>query len=155
MAAQPDATEIKCPRDGSTLKTKRYEANIEVDECAVCRGTWLDKGELEAIQERVERDYSSALKQPADTVNEAIKGAKQAQRGPISCPKCGTELDTRPYGMGSQISIDVCPSDCGIWLDEGELQELEKFFERSQGEATIPLHWRMWASIVSLTKRRK
>jgi Zn-finger nucleic acid-binding protein len=152
MAAQP---ELKCPRDGATLRTKRYEANIEVDECTVCRGTWLDKGELEAIQTRVERDYSAQLGKPTDSVSEAIEGRKQEQRGAVPCPKCGTTMDMRPYGMGSQIVIDVCPADCGVWLDEGELAALEQFFERSQGEATIPLHWRMWASIVSLTKRRK
>lgn len=65
-------------------------------------------------------------------------------------------MDARPYGMGSQIVIpDVCPEDCGIWLDEGELAALETFFERSQAETKIPLHWRLWASVVGFTRKRK
>ena len=155
MAAQPDTTVLQCPRDGVSLKPKRYEANIEIDECTDCHGTWLDKGELESIQSTVDRDYRQALAQYEDPVSEAIEAAKQERRDPARCPKCGTAMDVRPYGMGSQITIDVCPGDCGVWLDVGELAALEKFFERSQGETEIPLHWRMWASIVGLTKRRR
>ncbi|MBL8716559.1 MAG: zf-TFIIB domain-containing protein [Myxococcales bacterium] len=142
---------MHCPRDGKPLTAKIYEAKIEVDECGACHGTWLDKGELEAIQATVERDYHEALGKPHDTVSEGA----QPSRGPIKCPKCGTEMDARPYGMGSQILIDVCPEDCGIWLDEGELAALETFFERSQAETKIPLHWRLWASVVGFTRKRK
>lgn len=146
---------MKCPRDGAALQAKRYEANIEIDECRECQGTWLDKGELESIQKTIDRDYKSELGKQVDTVSEGIEAAKQENRGPAACPKCGTPMDVRPYGMGSQIAIDVCPEDCGVWLDKGELAALEKFFERSQGETTIPLHWRLWASIVGMTKRRR
>ena len=31
--------------------------------------------------------------------------------------------------------IDVCPKCHGIWLDQGEIEELELFFERSRLEA--------------------
>ena len=60
----------------------------------------------------------------------------------------------RPYGFGSQILIDACPEDCGIWLDAGEIQALEKFFERSQAEAKIPITWRIWATLLGTFKKR-
>jgi Zn-finger nucleic acid-binding protein len=153
---------MKCPRDGAELATSTYEAKIEIDTCATCHGTWLDKGELEAIQSTVERDYSKELAVPANTVAESFEAASQRNRAAIHCPKCNAEMDVRPAGMGSQVIIDVCPADCGIWLDAGELQQLEQFFERMQREnavpAEIPLRWRVWASVAgvfSTTKKKK
>ncbi len=144
---------LKCPRDGHGLVAHIYEAKIEVDSCGTCKGSWLDKGELEAIQATVERDYAGALARPHDSQREVAISAKD--RGPIKCPKCSAEMNARPYGMGSQIVIDVCPDDCGVWLDEGELAALEQFFERSQAETTIPLHWRLWASVVGIARGKK
>jgi len=124
---------LTCPRDGSPLETKTYEAKIEVDVCPSCGGIWLDKGELEAIQEAKENDYS-----------------------PVGCLKCAAEMDTREYAYCSQIVIDTCPEGCGIWLDAGELQALEKFFERSQAEAgdVIPLRWRLWATVAGVFRKK-
>lgn len=146
---------MKCPRDAQELVTKTYEAKIEIDSCGKCGGIFLDAGELEKIQETVERDYKNA--RPADDVSEAIEAARNSQRGPISCPKCAGEMLARPYGMGSPIVIDVCEAGCGIWLDKGELEALEQFFEtsRAEGDTSIPLHWRMWASVVSVFGKRK
>ena len=146
---------MKCPRDGTALAAKVYEAKIEVDECAQCHGTWLDEGELQAIQSTVERDYRSELGKPSDSVSEAIDAARQKNRGVIACPKCNAEMDVRAYGMGSQVVIDVCPEGHGMWLDAGELSTLEKFFEQNQADNPIPLHWRMWASVVGVFHRKK
>jgi len=146
---------MKCPRDGSELVAKKYEAEIEVDLCNSCSGTWLDKGELEAIQATIEKDYHAELGQQKDTVKEGIEAVRQEKRGAVPCPKCATEMDVRPYGMGSQVIIDVCPQGCGVWLDKGELEALEKFFETSQQETELPLTWRVWASVVSVFRNKK
>lgn len=37
-----------CPRDGAALHTHKQHG-VTVDVCPTCHGTWLDKGELEAI----------------------------------------------------------------------------------------------------------
>ncbi len=143
---------MKCPRDGNALEPKIYEAKIEIDSCPGCGGMWLDKGELEAIQETRERDYSRTLGNVPDTVKREINAVAQLEAKPIQCLKCGAEMDTREYAYCSQIIIDTCPEGCGIWLDPGEIQALEKFFERSQAEAAeaIPLRWRLWASLHEL-----
>lgn len=143
---------MKCPRDAANLEAKKYEANIEIDACGKCGGVWLDAGELERIQETVERDYKKAARK--DLASEAIEAAKQAQRDAISCPKCSGAMTARRYGMGSAVMIDVCDAGCGIWLDKGELEALEKFFEDSRDNTEIPVHWRMWASVVGRFKRR-
>ena len=41
----------RCPRDGERL-TQRELHGVTIDDCPVCLGIWLDKGELEALSER-------------------------------------------------------------------------------------------------------
>ena len=146
---------MKCPRDQSELKAKEYEANTQVDVCPQCEGMFLDKGELETIQEAKEHDHSAALAEAPDPVREMLKNARSHKSGPAACPKCGAEMTARSYGFGSQIEIDVCPDDCGIWLDKGEIEALEVFFERSQAENPIPLHWRAYATLRGLFHKAK
>ena len=50
---------------------------------------------------------------------EIEKTMKEAALG--RCPKCGTDL--RPESL-NEIAVDRCPDCHGVWLDEGELQEL-------------------------------
>ena len=51
---------MKCPIDQSNLvMTERH--GIEVDYCPQCRGVWLDRGELDKIIERTNREVSAAL----------------------------------------------------------------------------------------------
>jgi ribosomal protein L37AE/L43A len=40
----------KCPKCGCDL-VEREHSHVKVDECAACGGIWLDKGELEMIEE--------------------------------------------------------------------------------------------------------
>jgi ribosomal protein L37AE/L43A len=39
----------------------------------------------------------------------------------MRCPKCGTRLGQRRL---HGVSVDECPSCHGVWLDEGELQQI-------------------------------
>jgi uncharacterized protein len=144
-----------CPRDASELSATKYEAEIEIDTCAACRGVWLDRGELQAIQRTVERDHSRHEDKPMAQVSESYVAVAQGIAPRVACPKCGTMMDTHPFGMGSQIVIDECPDGCGVWLDGGELQALERFYEASQAETHIPLRWRMWAGIVGFVHGKK
>jgi Zn-finger nucleic acid-binding protein len=143
---------MKCPRDGSPLNTEKYEAKVEVDSCPACHGVWLDKGELEQIQETIERDYTQELEVRPDRVAASID---EARRRSIDCPKCGTRLETEEYAYCSSVFVDVCPDGCGMWLDEGELQELEKFFEREQKTTVTEQIEYLWVSLLSVFHRPK
>lgn len=155
MGQDDESKVLSCPRDGAELKAQKYEANIEVDVCGQCHGMWLDKGELEAIEKASEHDYSDELKSDKGTSPRSQASAHPAHlQGAIECPKCGGEMEAREYGFASQITIDTCLGGCGVWLDAGEIQGLEKFFERNRGNVTLPLRWRMWASVLSVFKKR-
>ncbi len=136
---------MKCPRDGTELAPENYEGDVEVDVCPRCGGMFLDDGELEVIQKTVERDHSALLNEPLDSVKAGMAAASNEALGPVACPKCGVEMTGRRYGLGSQVQIDVCAEGCGLWLDSGELEALEAFYESSQED--IPLTWRLWAAV--------
>jgi ribosomal protein L37AE/L43A len=44
----------KCPKCGCDL-VEREHSHVKIDECAECGGMWLDKGELEMIEEMDKR----------------------------------------------------------------------------------------------------
>jgi hypothetical protein len=144
---------MRCPRDGAELTARIYEANIEIDECPTCKGTFLDQGELESIQAAVEKDHSTDLAAPVDSVRAEMAAEREEALPLVDCPKCGASMERRRYGLGSQTVIDACPQGHGLWLDRGELAELEQFYERSQGELKIPLMWRIWAAVKGKPKK--
>ncbi len=49
---------MKCPvcKDANLVMTERQ--SIEIDYCPECRGVWLDRGELDKLMERAERQTS-------------------------------------------------------------------------------------------------
>jgi len=141
---------MKCPHDGTELTANSYEAEIQVDTCLQCGGSWLDKGELEKVQETIENDYRAELNAMPNSMVEAYKAARG--RGPgdeLECPSCDGKLHQKEHGFCSQIYIDVCTACRGVWLDDGELKQLELFFERSKLD-TKELRQGFWASLRDL-----
>jgi Zn-finger nucleic acid-binding protein len=126
---------MQCPIDHTRLESKPYEADIEVGECPLCGGIWLERGELEAIEDSREHDYSEELARMPDLGYRAYDLALQKRDRHLVCSKCDTEMETREYARCSQVMIDVCPQCHGVWLDKGELEDLEIFYERSRHEA--------------------
>lgn len=48
--ANPEVPRMLCPKCGGRLKELTFR-NVLIDECTVCGGIWLDKGELEVLTE--------------------------------------------------------------------------------------------------------
>jgi len=46
---------MECPVDGTVLAMSERQG-IEIDYCPSCRGVWLDRGELDKLIERADRD---------------------------------------------------------------------------------------------------
>ncbi len=121
---------MQCPRDEATLVKQTVEGGVELDICTLCGGTWLDKGELELFQQQHAHDHDNALLPAQDRVALAFEVAKQKLEPHLDCPVCGLTMARHEYAWTSQVVIDECPAGCGMWLDKGELEELELFFER-------------------------
>lgn len=104
---------IECPR--CFTKTIRKEVkvfgpNIEIDICPKCNGIWLDSGELgKMIKDKKITDY---LTKDIGTKTESK----------LVCPRCGGLMDIE---KADDIEVDVCLTCRGVWLDEGELEDLK------------------------------
>jgi Zn-finger nucleic acid-binding protein len=144
---------MRCPRDQSELVTREYETDVEIDECPKCGGSFLDKGELETIQHTDGTSPASPERgrKPGEKVHTPAAPppgiVAEAVEPLVDCPKCGVRMDRRRYGLGSDTMIDECPDGCGLWLDGGELEELETLYEKSQEEMVIPITWRIRAAV--------
>lgn len=97
---------------------KVEETKLILDQCFVCKGVWFDKGELEKYLEKgitivdsppIEKDLMTSLDN---------KSGK--------CPRCEEELIKIKAPKNPNITIDICPKCSGIWLDNTEIDELEK-----------------------------
>ncbi len=125
---------MNCPRCGIATVAQKYESDVEIDRCEQCGGTWVGSGELERIQQVREHDLSTQLRQPEDTVGDAIGMALQRDLPPVTCPVCGDTAERKEYGFASQLLVDACVHGHGVWLDKGELEALEVWFERRRAE---------------------
>ena len=107
------AKKIDCPR--CWVETRREEVevfgpNILIDTCPQCNGTWLDPGELDKLlKDRKLTDYL--------TKDIGTKSSSE-----LVCPRCGGLMDIE---TAEEIEIDVCLTCHGVWLDEGELDDLK------------------------------
>ncbi len=50
---------MNCPNDQTTL-VMSSRSGIEIDYCPQCRGVWLDRGELDKILEREQKEFGNA-----------------------------------------------------------------------------------------------
>jgi uncharacterized protein len=57
---------MNCPKCTDTLLVMSERQQVEIDYCPVCRGVWLDRGELDKLIER-----SAAHYEPAQAVQSA------------------------------------------------------------------------------------
>lgn len=123
---------MECPRDGKKLSLVHYEDGVMADACPECKGLFLDRGELEKVEEVREHDWSEMMSRFPDLVAGAYEKARQMARQEIKCPKCGSEMERREYAYCSQVMINKCVKCGGIWLDGGEAEALEIFYERER-----------------------
>ncbi len=80
---------------------------VEIDHCFSCQGIWLDHGELEALLDMEEIiDFSD------------IPNTKKSKR---KCPRCNKKMIKLDFPE-TQVEVDICPIDSGIWLDRGEIE---------------------------------
>jgi Zn-finger nucleic acid-binding protein len=50
---------------------------------------------------------------------------KTGEHGRRNCAECGKPMAVLEYPH-SKVTVDVCPSDQGVWLDRGEFQSIVK-----------------------------
>ncbi len=87
--------------------------NIEVEYCLSCNGFWLDRGELELINEIL--GLNAKINSPFN--EKEISTAEKKYK----CPKCNKIMKKVKI---NDVIIDVCPNNDGIWFDKNELSKI-------------------------------
>lgn len=108
----------------------------ELDQCPAGHGLWLDRGELRAVvtsehADRPREEELAALDAAARDHGHTL--VAEATRAARPCPVCGTGMRLTEYAS-SGIVIDECPEH-GVWLDAGELEQIEAYAEGIRAQA--------------------
>ena len=123
MSAPKEFSSLKrrsCPRCRVAMRVRELKDGVRVDVCPQCKGMWLDHGELKALVEARMSERSG----PEVLAN--------GERTEFNCPDCEQPLFTRRFERRSDILIEQCSQCAGIFLDVGELKEVDDFL-RSMG----------------------
>jgi Zn-finger nucleic acid-binding protein len=123
-----------CPVCKKSMIILEYD-QVEIDYCPSCAGCWLDQGELELLLE-----MSGEIIDFSDLTS--------ATRGKRRCPRCRKKL-LRANFPKTNIEVDICTRDGGIWLDRGELIEI------AQSYGDDPATQRLKAFFGTLFKQRR
>lgn len=109
---------MQCPNCPEQLLAILYE-RIDIHQCPACKGTLLDEQSLRQIERvrgrYIARNTSHTVAPPYD--------------GPRRCPSCDVTMKKAKYGKYSPKTIDKCPQCHVIWLDEGELEDIQVAYE--------------------------
>ncbi len=110
---------MKCPVCSEALIVLEWD-QVEVDHCLLCKGIWLDRGELELLTEKDETAQISSSFKKCETKSKSRK-----------CPICLKKMEQMTCG---EVHIDRCPNQDGFWFDAGELKQILKtdFFTSHQ-----------------------
>lgn len=109
---------------------------VEIDHCTSCGGIWLDAGELELLlgdPDSRDRFLSSF---ETDEVTE-----ERSRR----CPICRKRMEKVSAGANGKVRIDRCRNNDGIWLDEGELEEILQMGSLGKDDRVLRLLKEMFA----------
>jgi Zn-finger nucleic acid-binding protein len=103
---------MQCPICKNSMVILELD-KVEIDYCPSCKGIWLDGGELELLIEsnKDEKHFSH------------LKMAKNVDEKKYRCPICGKKMDKVEY-ENTEIIIDKCKKDHGLWFDKGKLNSL-------------------------------
>ncbi len=102
---------------------KEIKSGVVLDVCPICDSVWLDKNELEMIEDKKSKPHSELLKELYTETTNEVPG-RLSTLGVEGCPKCGKaklELKT-----AHDVEIDFCPACEGTFFDWDELSDLLK-----------------------------
>lgn len=109
-------SELLCPACQQAMRPVEL-GDLWIDECRYCDGLWLDRDEPEQLAKMdVVGKY---LMQPMN-FDDSKRTVPEGQR---LCPRCGVFLKVVQY---RSLTLDICDSCRGMFLDRWELQELFK-----------------------------
>tara|TARA_R110002072_G_scaffold74374_4_gene176245 strand:- start:20598 stop:21770 length:1173 start_codon:yes stop_codon:yes gene_type:complete len=109
---------MQCPDCNSELTPIFYE-EVSIHFCSGCKGRLLDAQKLSKIEASREERFERNKKHSKATSFEGVR----------TCPSCSIQMKKVKYGKFSPKVIDKCLQCSNIWLDEGELEDIQVAYE--------------------------
>lgn len=116
----------RCPKCKTQAAPIEYEG-VRIYHCGGCGGHWLSKARLDLIVNRREVQMPEAVRQKMMDLADASH-AHEA----LTCFSCGKPMIREQFRHWNDILIDRCPKCGGIWLDRGELEKCQIYWEYAQ-----------------------
>jgi len=92
--------------------------SVEVDTCGHCHGIWFDHGEVARVA-----DESLGAGRPGAL---ASKLGRRIESTEMRCPACEEPLVTYVFEEHGPLEVELCEVCGGVWLDHGELAQLQR-----------------------------
>ena len=103
---------MNCPHcQQPSLVETMTKGGVLVDVCKICKGVWLDRGEVFYFSNRpkeLERMLAAETAEPEVSSRD--------------CPRCRLSLLEVPF-LRDDLKVDRCPDCEGYWFDAGELNK--------------------------------
>jgi Zn-finger nucleic acid-binding protein len=99
------------------MQTRKI-GDVEVHECATCKGTWFERGELQKAKDQTDRDLNWI-----DFDLWKHKDRFRAEAKPLPCPACNVGMVLIEYGQ-TGVDIHYCAKCEGIWLEAGQFEKI-------------------------------
>lgn len=119
---------MDCPHCRDEVLVSLEHDQVEVDYCPVCRGVWLDAGEIELLfgEEDAAREFLS--------IGHGVE--KPPDEAPRKCPVCGKRMTKEATEGDHPVVFDHCPNADGLWFDQGELAAVLRHADGLVGRST-------------------
>jgi Zn-finger nucleic acid-binding protein len=116
----------RCPKCKGSTASVHYEG-VGVKMCGQCGGYWVSPTALKAIANRRETEFNEAVKERFLQLAEQSNTTEA-----LLCVSCGKYMIKESFKDWDDIVIDRCPTCGGIWLDAGELEKIQIYWEYFQ-----------------------
>jgi Zn-finger nucleic acid-binding protein len=131
LKAVGKAKVMNCPRCDIELGSTRV-ADLEIEECAGCGGTWFEEDELRRAKDRSDPDLAwmdfEIWKHP-EKFEVSVKR--------IRCPRCDIDMAAVEYDS-TKIEVDYCLRCQSVWLDAGEFEKIIEALEDELIDKDVP-----------------
>ena len=133
-----------CPKCTSALSRVRY-AKVNVLQCGQCFGHLVEKHRVRTIERKIDKDLT-ALVAEIDIAN----GSDTVQS--VRCPRCRNRMTKKKIRAQINFAVDECSNCEFVWLDGGELAEIQLAFGTKEQTAEVN---RMRDRLASMTVEEK
>jgi Zn-finger nucleic acid-binding protein len=116
----------RCPVCKLLCSPLEYEG-VNVSNCGGCGGYWMTHPKLSAICERRTLQMPEPVRQKFMDLADASNSTQE-----LWCLGCGKAMRKVQFRLWNDIVLDECPKCHGIWLDRGELEKCQIYWEYLQ-----------------------